>query len=347
MKDPILNWEERTYSSEEEKTKLILELRNGRFQFGKPAVQYLVLQSQIDQSRTLCIKVDHGSYDGTLLRIFDDQFKAIVDGRPAPSIYPFKHYIDWLHHESREEHLNYWTALLNSYQPPTSRNLPLQPVSDRLKFSVLDVDVDVDSIAERLGVTASTMFQAAYAIVAGRLLTTKDVLVDNLITGRNAGVDDPQLLNGTCANFLPFRTRLDDVSTPLSAFLKDCQSAFWESTEHGAVGLNDIYASLGRDRQVHSSKLLFCFQPFEPAPPGATVNHMRWLVMAQSKVFMEVNYALMVEVQKTINGYRLKLQWDSNAFSEGEIDETPRMFEDVFRKMEVGGDLKLGSLLYA
>ncbi|KAI1368161.1 hypothetical protein F5Y08DRAFT_10285 [Xylaria arbuscula] len=345
LKEPVLNWEERSYTTDEEKTKLITELRFGRFEFGKPAVQYLVLHSHTDQSRTLCIKVDHGSYDGTLLRIFDDQFKAFVNDSPAPSIYPFKHYVDWLHHEDRTEHLSYWTSLLDTYQPPAARDLPLDPVSDRLKFSILDIDVD--SIAERLGVTASTMFQAAYAIVAGRMLSTSDVLVDNLITGRNAGVDDPQLLNGTCANFLPFRTRLDDASTSLTAFLKDCQGQFWESTENGAVGLSDIYTGLGRDRQVHSSKLLFCFQPFEPARPGMTVNHMRWLVMAQSKVFMIVNYALMVEVQKTVNGYRLKLQWDSNAFADSEIDGLPKMFEAVFRKMEGGGDTKLGSLVAA
>ncbi|KAI0517458.1 hypothetical protein F5B22DRAFT_603044 [Xylaria bambusicola] len=345
LKEPVLNWEEKRYSTEEEKTKLITELRFGRFEFGKPAVNYLVLTSQIDQSRTLCIKVDHGSYDGTLLRIFDDQFKAFVNGSAAPSIYPFKHYIDWLHHEDREEHLSYWTSLLDTYQPPTARDLPLDPVSDRLKFSILDFDVD--SVAERLGVTASTMFQAAYAIVAGRLLNTNDVLVDNLITGRNAGVDDPQLLNGTCANFLPFRTGLGDASTSLSTFLKDTQGQFWESTENGAVGLSDIYRGLGRDRQVHSAKLLYCFQPFEPARPGMTVNHMRWLVMAQSKVFMIVNYALMVEVQKTVNGYRLKLQWDGNAFTDGEIDGLPKMFEAVFRTMEAGGDTKLGALIAA
>ena len=40
---------------------------------------------------------------------------------------------------------------------------------------------------------------------------------------------------------------------------------------------------------------------------------MRWIVMAQSKVFMTINYAVMVEVQKTLTGYRLKLQYDSSA----------------------------------
>jgi len=321
-----------------------LELRDSHFEFGMPTVKYLVLCSQLDQSRTLCVKIDHATYDGTLLRIFDEQFLALAAGSPLPEIIEFKNYINWHQSEDRQKHISYWASLLNTYEPPTAVNLPLEPVSDRLKFATLKADVD--AVADKFGVTGSSMFQAAYALVAGRLLVeTTDVLVDNLITGRNAEVDNPQQLNGTCANFLPFRTRLDSPATPVTRFLKDVQDAFWDSTEHGAVGLNDIYKALGRDRQVHSSKLLFCYQPFDPVPPGAAVNHMRWVVMAQSKVFMVVNYALMVEVQKTPAGYRLKLQWDSRAFSEQKIEEAVEMFEAIFRALESDADIILGSLI--
>lgn len=58
-----------------------------------------------------------------------------------------------------------------------------------------------------------------------------------------------------------------------------------------------------------------------------------------------VNYALMVEVQKTSAGYRLKLQWDSRAFSEEKIDEAVNMFEAIFRALEPDADMELGSLI--
>lgn len=319
-------------------------LRDSRFEFGKPAVKYMVLHSKEDGSRTLGVKIDHATYDGTLLRIFDDQFQTIARGETKmPKIDPFKNYIDWLHYEDRDTHLSYWTNLLQAYQPPKAAGLPAETSTDRLKFAT--VEADVDAAAEKFGVTASTMFQAAYSLVAGKLTGTDDVLVDNLITGRNAGVDDPQLLNGTCANFLPFRTVVDGKSTSTMRFLKDVQNQFWDSTEAGAVGLNDIYGALGVDRDEYSAKLLYCFQPFTPPPAGAKINHMRWVVMALSKVFMNVNYALMVEVQKTAKGYRLKLQWDSRAFSEEKIDGAAQMFETVFSKLSSGVDVDVRSLL--
>ncbi|MCJ1392203.1 hypothetical protein MMC18_005070 [Xylographa bjoerkii] len=173
------------------------------------------------------------------------------------------------------------------YEPLTAFNPPLEPVSDHLKYATLKADVD--AVANKFGTT--------------------DVLMDKLITGRNAEVDNPQQLNSTRADFLRFCTRLDSPATPVTRFLKDVQDASWDSNKHGAVGLNNLYKELGPGRQVHTSKLLFCYQPFETVPRGAAVNRMRWVVMAQGKVFMVGNCALMVEVQKTPGEYRLKLQW--------------------------------------
>ena len=84
---------------------------------------------------------------------------------------------------------------------------------------------------------------------------TADVVVDNLITGLNADVDNPQLLNGTCANFLPFRTRLQQ-SDSVEKFLKVTQAIIWETTDHGTVGLHDIYKALGKNRRLFLSMML-------------------------------------------------------------------------------------------
>lgn len=320
-----------------------------------PNIKYLILRSKKDESVTLCIKVDHGSYDGTLLRIFDEQFRALARGDDVlPKIEPFRNFIDWVHAADRDGDLAFWKAELAGYAPPADPAFPRAPVSDRLQF--VNLAADVDAIADRFGVTPSTVFQAAYALAVGRLTRTDDVLVDNLITGRNAGVDDPQLVNGTCANFLPFRTRLlggvggaAAGSSSAADFFRDTQRAFWESTEHGSVGLGDIYHALGKDRGAHAAKMLFCFQPFEPPAAGARaeVNHMRWLVMAQSKVMMTINYVLMVEVQKTsAKKYRLKMQWDSRALSDENIGLVVEMFNSLFGKLEQGSDISLESLLH-
>ncbi|GME52113.1 putative nonribosomal peptide synthase protein [Neofusicoccum parvum] len=338
LKDSSLNWEELCYETDEEKVRYMEELRDSTFTFGKAHVKYRLLHSLANGSRTLCIKIDHGSYDGTLLRIFDEQFAAMARGEADPPVHSFRKYIDWAATADHSEDLEYWKKTLSTYKP--THNLPSSPIGSGLRFAT--IAAPIDAISSKLGVTPSTVFLAAYLVVAGRLTGTRDVLLDNLITGRNAPVDSPQLLNGTCANFLPYRRQLP-AATPAAAFLADVQAHFWETTEHGGVGLQQIYDHLGRDRAAHAAKLLYCFQPFDPA---ARSDAPRWLVMAQSRpIYMTVNYALMVEVQKTLTGYRLKLQWDGRALSDAQLDGAVAHFESVFRVLESrGGEALVGDL---
>jgi hypothetical protein len=74
----------------------MIDIRASVFALGTRNINYRVLQSLISSARILYIKVDHTAYDGTLLRIFDGQFKAIVRGdSDLPLINSFKHFIDW------------------------------------------------------------------------------------------------------------------------------------------------------------------------------------------------------------------------------------------------------------
>lgn len=298
--------------------------------FGRPAVRYLLLTSSVDGSRTLAIKLHHASYDGTLLRIFDDQFVALARGdQNIPAVTEFKPFIDWNYSSDKEAALAYWTGLLQDYQPIAK--LPKQRTQNgHLKFAT--VSAAVDTLAAQSGATASSIFQAAYTVLIGRLSGRADVLYDNLLTGRNAQVDNPQLVNGTCANFLPFRSRFQDTGT-VSDLIHETQSHFWETTEHGTVGLNDIYGALEQDRDTYSARMLYCFQPFEPA--AGDRGQMHWIVFAISKVMMNIPYIIMLEVQKTLTGYRVKMQYDADVISADEADVILGMYNQILETMVV------------
>jgi hypothetical protein len=63
---------------------------------------------------------------------------------------------------------------------------------------------------------------------------------------------------------------------------------------------------------------LFLFQPFEPVT--GTAKHMRRMVMAGSGVTMPIDYALYLELSKTIAGYNVKIKFDENLFCNEEAD---------------------------
>ena len=57
---------------------------NEHFAVGRPFVRY-VLICYPDGGRDLIIKMDHGLWDGTLLRLFGEHFALIVSGSASPS----------------------------------------------------------------------------------------------------------------------------------------------------------------------------------------------------------------------------------------------------------------------
>ncbi|MGG6495288.1 UNVERIFIED_CONTAM: hypothetical protein NY603_20420, partial [Bacteroidetes bacterium 56_B9] len=95
------------------KKALIDDLRKSDFAVGKAMIAYKLLVHSSTGRLSLCIKVSHGSYDGTLLRIFDEQFTALARNDPVLSdVNPFRNYIEWVTQQDRNKSLGYWKQLL-------------------------------------------------------------------------------------------------------------------------------------------------------------------------------------------------------------------------------------------
>ncbi|KAI9841178.1 MAG: NRPS [Sclerophora amabilis] len=326
LKNPTLDLTFKTYGTAEERQALVDDNWNRFFELGKPFVRYEILTSRKDGSRDLCIKLDHAMYDGTLLRIMDDQFTALAEGKQPPKSTEFKRMIEYCSNTDRAKTLAFWTDLMRESSSDYLHHI-LDPRIEGMIFAPFDSGID--AFAQRCGVTVPVVFQSAYTLLLAQLSHHKDVTYDNLITGRNVSLDEPQLINGNCANFLPFRAKFDPSSTTLTDLLKETQSLFWQTTENGMIGLGDIYAALGQDRRKAATRALFCFQPFEPPP--AEQSHMRWVVMSLSKVSMFFNYAVILEIFKASKGYRVKLQYDTRAFS---AEEAKRVMDDYVLLLE-------------
>ncbi|KAK7742006.1 NRPS [Cytospora paraplurivora] len=351
LKKPIMDMTTVYCDTEEQKAALIKQNWDQPFSLTRPFVRYLVLEHP-DGTRDLCIKLDHAMYDGTLLRIFDEQFVSLRDDTPNPKSVPFKDFIEHCcgdEHE-RERMLSFWRDHLqgSTFEYPNSSEAALLSGPKPPAGIVVDiVTLPVEAYAQTVSVTASTVFQTAYTLLLKRLSGrgvgvdrngkggAGDVSYDYLLTGRNVEMDDPQLINGTCANFLPFRSRWSDgETTTVAALLRDTQRGFWQMTENGLVGLGDIYRALA-GKGVPRAKTLFLFQPFEPAVAGAEHHqeeHMRWVVVGMSKVTMFVNYAVMFEVFRDVQGaHRLKMQYDTRLFTKDLATDVMRTYVDIVR----------------
>ncbi|KAF1359039.1 putative nonribosomal peptide synthase [Lizonia empirigonia] len=323
LKQPSLDLSYKSFKTATEKQQILDTEWETRFDPAKPFVRYTCLFDSKSGQRFLVVKLDHASYDGTLLHIFDDQFKAFDKGAPIAKHTPFKHFIAHVLSQPKQPQLDYWTHWLanKTFSFPTMTSDPkiTETASARISASL-----NIDTIATSNGVTSPIVFQTAFSLLLAHLSGNREVIYDNLVAGRNVALDNPQLIDGNCANFLPFYSCVE-AEKPMGELLKETQSAFWTATENGFVSLGEIYSSLGKERSAAAAKCLFCFQPFEQVT--GEQDSMRWIVMKMSKVTMCFNYAVQLEILKGVK----------KVFTKGQVQLALEWYVGCLERMCTGG----------
>lgn len=313
LKRPALNLNYQSFETDEDKQQILKTEWEERFDPAKPFVRYTLLVNPNDGTRHLVVKLDHASYDGTLLHVFDDQFKALNNDLPIPRHTPFKQFISHIISTPKQPQLDYWIRLLKNktFTFPSATSNPRISNTETAHISPFAV---IDHLAITNGVTAPIVFQTAYSLLLAHLSGTSDVIYDNLVTGRNVTLDTPQLIDGNCANFLPFHSHVASTE-PIQGLLKETQATLWAATENGFVSLGEIYNALGQERASAAAKCLFCFQPFEAA--SGEPDPMHWVVMKLSRNTMVFNYAVQFEVLKAAakGEYVLRFGYDERALT--------------------------------
>ncbi|KAI0859849.1 hypothetical protein F4860DRAFT_481630 [Xylaria cubensis] len=260
--------------TEERKARLD-DISSSYFTFGKPFIRYALLRDTRTGFAELVVKMDHGLYDGTPLRIIGRRFAALQRGeaRPSSTISRFTDYAKHIANTSQQKRDAAITYFTDPKRLPTVDATPFPNIEDPVAMSsvwVPGASPGIEAVARDTGVTIPILFQAAFQIWLTQESGTSSAGYDYLYTGRNVDIPglDPQEINGCTANFLPVR------STPegsMVEYLQRTQAEFWEMAAHGIVGLDDIYGTVDLDQRTHGNRTLFLFQPFE-APLAAPIG---------------------------------------------------------------------------
>ena len=326
LKEPYVDISFYDCKDQGQRSEIIESVWNRRFVFGKPWIRYAVL-NHWGGKREILIMMDHAVYDGTLLRIFDAQFSAIQKGAPLPAHEEFRDFARHIWSMDKTDSLKYWTELM-------ADKTFAYPNADNPKVTALIVkpmDINLDEIATRCSVTPSIVFQTAFQLWLARASMQRDVSFDYLLSGRNIDLPNPQLINGNLANILPVRSRIGSGEN-LAGYMQATQDIFWEVTENGNVGLDAIYGAANVSRSQHGNRILFLFQPFEPTT-GPAPEEMQWVVMKLSEVRMYQPYALVVEISKTLSGYKLKIMYDEVTYTKADAQKIGAEHVEIVEKM--------------
>ncbi|GFF71641.1 nonribosomal peptide synthetase 3 [Aspergillus lentulus] len=329
--------------SDEQRQQIIKTLDDHRFVFGKPFIRYAILRLSTGETE-IVTKLDHGLYDGTLLRIFGEHFEAYQDNVPLERFTPFKDFAFHIWQMDKSRTLSFWKQ---SEKRPIAFAFPSANASEPRINSVHvhTINLEFDAFAKSTGATVSIIFQSIFQLWLALRSNQRDVAFDYLYTGRNIDLPDPQTINGTCANFLPMRSKVDP-SMPVSEFLRQTQDEFWQYTENSTVGMDEIHEACETTREGFSNKTLFLFQPFEPAPAAAK-QYQKWIVMAKSQVTMPQPYAVVFEVVKTadVNEYKLKFAFDKRIYEKEQVQEETQVIGKLLAKVMENAEASVGDVL--
>ncbi|KAJ5917883.1 Nonribosomal peptide synthetases (NRPS) [Penicillium verhagenii] len=359
LPDPTPAVEFYDVNSAEERMQILDSIWSEKFAFGKPFIRYVILRLP-DGEHQVVSKLDHGLYDGTLLRVFDAHFQKYQRSEPLEEFTSFKEFAFhvWTINQMRQT-LTFWQQpnkqpIQFQLKPDQNSHQQDRPRPSIDSFAVHIIEQDqLESFSRSSGVTVSILFQAIFQIWLALRSSQRDVAFDYLYTGRNVDLPDPQNINGTCANFLPMRSRVD-MQARIQDFLLQTQDDFWQYTENSTVGIDEIYRSCGEgiSRETSANQALFLFQPFEPAAPssfsaGEAGEPQRWLVMAKSETTMPEPYAVVFEVIRTAHAdkYKVKFAYDSSIWTKEEVEKEFSVVEQIVSRVVEDPDRLVGNIL--
>ena len=159
--------------------------RKQPMEMGQPLTRYALVKDDTGVYRWFVWTVHHALYDGwSLPLIVDAVNRACTDGEALECRPQFKTFIKYIREQDDQEVADYWRKALADCDCTPFPALPpsvQQPVADRVMEHQLP-----QPRKRSLDITTSTLIRAAWALVAGRMTNSDDVVFGVTVSGRSA-----------------------------------------------------------------------------------------------------------------------------------------------------------------
>ncbi|MDI9916925.1 non-ribosomal peptide synthetase [Rhodococcus sp. IEGM 1379] len=162
----------------------------------------------------------------------------------------YRNYLAWLVQQDRSVSREAWAQALGGVEEPTllAPAVPGQEfsaLSQKLQLSLSEpVTAALTGLASRMGVTANTIVQAAWAILLGRLTGRQDIVFGATVSGRPPQLDSVEKMVGLFINTLPVRVQLD-LAESVEALLSRTQIEQAGLLDHHYLGLTEVQSAAG------------------------------------------------------------------------------------------------------
>lgn len=245
-----------------------------RFDLGVPPLLRVLLLRIGPGRHRMVVTMHHILMDGWSLPILFNELWALYGNGGDPSVLPtvpqYRDYLEWLVRRDKDAAREAWRAMLAGTEEatlvgPDDRGGPpvmLQHVIDQVGDELAD---KLREVARTAGVTLNRVFQAAWALLVGKLSGRGDVVFGATVSGRPAEVPQSDRMVGLFINTVPVRVPLDPATPFRKALttLQDQQSAL---LDHQQLSLSEIQRAGGPGATFDT---LMVFQNYPRGPKVA------------------------------------------------------------------------------
>jgi surfactin family lipopeptide synthetase C len=256
-----LDWKGLTSSEHEKSLKHYLKDDRMRgFNLEKPPAFRLMLIRMGDRDYKFIWTNHHILHDGrTRFIIFKEVFayyEGFLEGKEVDLELPrpYRDYIDWIEKRDNSESETYFRELLKGF---TADSFSMEHASDgdvhslkrekgeqEIKLSAELTSVLKD-VAERNGLSLSTIVHGAWGIVLSRYSGEEDVVFGEVRACRRSAIKGAESMVGLFMNNLPLRVKLP-YGIPLLSYLKEIRAQQISLRAHEHTPLAKVYEWVGQ-----------------------------------------------------------------------------------------------------
>ncbi|WP_415972542.1 amino acid adenylation domain-containing protein [Rhodococcus sp. 077-4] len=268
--------------------------------------------------------IEHLVLDGWSIWRF---LRAILDEYTTPGHVETIHrasyddYVMWLRTRDRDAGLQMWRRQLSGTPGPTllaPRRTATSVDAARSANTVFHLDrsltLEVKELAAQTGVTASIVYELAWALTLQKFTGQDDVVFGTVVSGRPAEIPGIDELLGLLFNTVPLRVRIDPALA-VRDHLARIQDERRPLLTHPYLALSDLEECAGH-RGLFDT--LFVFQNIPVVPPDERLGPDGGLRVIDQSLSDATHYAMTVVVAPVESGARVRMMHRQEALDDAQ-----------------------------
>ncbi|PHH89905.1 hypothetical protein CDD83_4995 [Cordyceps sp. RAO-2017] len=297
---------------------------------GQPLTRYALVTEDEGARRWFVWTIHHALYDGWSMPLIVDAVSQAYQGGELSARHPaqFQAFIKHIKSHDNEGMTRYWEQTLADCSCE-----PFPPLPPSLKRPVADKVIKQSFPRPKNrhpGITASTLVRAAWAVVAGRMTGSDDVVFGSVLSGRNAPVAGIDEMAAPTIATIPVRVQLGAGQT-VSEYLETVQRQAIDMMPFEQAGLQRIAKISPASQKACAFQTLLVIQPQEEdkglgqGPLGTWLNtQQKWTN----------TYALTLELQLCPSEVVASALFDSQAIEPWAVQGLLQRLDFVLQQLD-------------